>query len=33
MKNRKFWISFLSGVMAVVMLLGLVLSILPAALA
>ena len=33
MKNRKFWISLLSGVMAVVMLLGLVLSILPAAFA
>ena len=31
MKNRKFWISLLSGLMAVVMLLGLVLSVLPVA--
>ena len=31
MKNRKFWLSLLSGVMAAVMLLGIVLSILPAA--
>ena len=31
MKNRKLWISLISGAMAVVMLLGLILSILPAA--
>ena len=31
MKNQKFWISLLAGIMALIMLLGLVLSVLPAA--